>query len=226
MARVRGPAVEGLAGTFLIDWELETGVGVEQLRETGDLHAVPEAGRAAVQVLPSGPASSLDAIQDVLLMAIYSARRELILTTPYFVPSEAMVSALASAARRGVDVKLIVPASVDSLLVRLASQAHRGDLAKAGVYVLEFEGGLLHTKSVTIDGEISLFGSLNLDPRSLNLNFEITLAIYDASFTGHLRRLQHSYIERCRPMDLAAWQERSKLRQLTENVGRLLSPLL
>lgn len=226
MARLRGPAVEGLAGTFLADWELETGIGLERLRETGDFHPVAAAGPAVVQVLPSGPASRLDAIQDVLLTAIYSARRELIVTTPYFVPGEALVSAIASAARRGVDVKLIVPAHVDSLLVRLASQAHRGDLVAAGVHVLEFAGGLLHTKSVTIDGELSLFGSLNLDPRSLNLNFEITLAVYDAAFTAELRTLQRSYLEQCRPMNLAVWRSRSKVRQVAENVGRLLSPLL
>jgi cardiolipin synthase len=226
MVRVRGPVVEGLAGTFLSDWELETGVGLDALRNTGDFHPLAGAGTAVVQVLPSGPASNFEAIQDVLLMAIYSARRELILTTPYFVPGEALVSAIASAARRGVDVKLILPAHVDSLLVRLASQAHRGDLVAAGVHVMEFEGGLLHTKSVTIDGEISLFGSLNLDPRSLNLNFEITLAVYDTAFTAELRALQRTYLEACRPMDLAVWRSRSKARQVAENIGRLLSPLL
>jgi cardiolipin synthase len=226
MVRVRGPAVEGLAGTFLADWELETGIGLERLRETGDFHPVAGAGSAVVQVLPSGPASRLEAIQDVLLMAIYSARRELILTTPYFVPGEALLSAIASAARRGVDVKLIVPAHIDSILVRLASQAHRGDLVAAGVHVLEFEGGLLHTKSVTVDGEFSLFGSLNLDPRSLSLNFEITLAAYDPRFTAELRALQRTYLSACRPMDMAVWRSRSKMRQVAENIGRLLSPLL
>lgn len=110
MVRVRGPAVEGLAITFLEDWELETAEGVEQLRETGDVRALEEQGSAAVQVVPSGPVTESHTIQQVLLMAIYAARRELILTSPYFVPDELLLTALVSAARRGVDVTLIVPA--------------------------------------------------------------------------------------------------------------------
>jgi cardiolipin synthase len=111
-------------------------------------------------------------------------------------------------------------------MVRLASAAQRGDLASAGVAILEYDAGLLHTKSVTVDSELSLFGSLNLDPRSLHLNFEITLCVYDRDFTATLRRLQQSYVERCTPFDLAAWQKRSVMRRLAEDTGRLLSPLL
>ena len=84
----------------------------------------------------------------------------------------------------------------------------------------------MHTKSVTVDGELSLFGSLNLDPRSLILNFEITLAVYDRAFTASLRALQRSYIERSTPMDPAAWRGRSFPRRFAENAARLLSPLL
>ncbi len=226
MVRVRGPAVEALAVTFLEDWELETEEGVERLAETADIRPVPAAGMSAVQVVPSGPMVQNDAIQQVLLMAIYAARRELVLTTPYFVPDEAMLMALTSAARRGVEVTLVVPAKVDSMLVRLAGGAHQGDLAAAGVRVVLFESGLLHTKSITVDGEFSLFGSLNLDPRSLFLNFEITLAVYDSGFTAELRRLQQSYIDRSEPMDLDAWQARSGVVHFTENAARLVGPLL
>ena len=128
-----------------------------------------------MQVVPSGPVVREESIQAVLLGAIYAARRELVMTTPYFVPDESLVMALMSAALRGVEVTLVVPARVDSRLARLASQPHKGELLEAGVRIAEFQGGLLHTKSVTVDGELSLFGSLNLDPRSLILNFEITL---------------------------------------------------
>jgi cardiolipin synthase len=226
MARLTGPAVEALAITFLEDWELETGVGVERLRESSDVHPLKPAGPAAVQVLPSGPAVRQEAIRAVLLMAIYSARRELVLTSPYFVPDEAMLMALMSAALRGVAVTIVVPARVDSKLVALASAAFQGDLAETGVRVLLFEGGLLHTKSVTIDGRMSLFGSLNLDPRSLRLNFEITLAVYDAVFTSDLRRLQQSYIDRSKPLDLEAWRQRPGSTRLAQNAARLVGPLL
>jgi cardiolipin synthase len=159
-------------------------------------------------------------------MAIYGARSELILTTPYFVPDEALLTALSTAARRGVEVSLIVPAKIDSKLAQYASQPHKGALLEAGVKIYEFEGGLLHTKSVTIDGVRSLFGSLNLDPRSMVLNFEITLAVYDQSFTEALRTLQLSYVEKSKAMNLVAWQDRAPAKRFLEDAARLLSPLL
>jgi cardiolipin synthase A/B len=226
MARVTGPTVEALGLVIEEDWELETGEKlVRKTAETAEPADAPR-GPSVVQVLASGPAVKGQAIQDVLLSAIYSARRELMLTTPYFVPDELLLTALASAAWRGVDVTLIVPARVDSKLVRLASSAQRGDLAQAGVKIMEYRGGLLHTKSVTADGELSLFGSLNLDPRSQHLNFEITLAVYDRQFTADLRRLQCSYLGHCTPFDLPQWQRRSFPRRLAQDAGRLVSPLL
>ncbi len=226
MVRVQGPVVEGLALTFLEDWELDTDEGLDQLRKSGDVRPLEDAGHSVVQVVPSGPIVESHTIQQVLLMAIYSARRELVLTSPYFVPDELLLTALVSAACRGVDVTLIVPAKVDSLLVRFASQAHKIDLLEAGVRIALFEGGLLHTKSITVDGEISLFGSLNLDPRSLWLNFEITLAVYDQQFTAALRGLQQRYVEDSRLMDLETWRKRPGIERLVVNAARLLSPLI
>ena len=226
MVRMRGPAVEALAVTFVEDWELETGEGIDRLRETGDVHAVPDVASSVVQVIPSGPVVPSQAIAAILLTAIYSARDELTLTTPYFVPDELMLTALLSAAGRGVRVTIVLPARVDSRLVRLASQAHKGDLLAAGVRIMLFEGGLLHTKSITVDSKLSLFGSLNLDPRSLQLNFEITLAVYDEGFTARLVALQNSYISASTAMDLARWQRRSAVVRFADNAARLLSPLL
>lgn len=225
MARMRGPAVEAMGIVFFGDWELERNEGVDALRGSGAISRPPPAGPSTVQVMPTGPTMEGDAIQ-ILLMAIYAARRELIITTPYFVPDEGILTALVSAARRGVDVTLILPARVDSLLVRFASQPHMGELLVNGVNIMLFSGGLLHTKSMTVDGEISLFGSLNMDPRSIYLNFEITLSIYDRQFTRELIELQRSYIEESTPMKIAEWERRSRLRRFRDNVARLLSPLL
>jgi cardiolipin synthase A/B len=227
MARIHGPAVAALALTFLSDWALETAAPSELLRKAeADLHALARAGDAAVQVLPSGPDELVAAIEQVILMAVYAATRELVLTTPYFVPSEALLTALLSAAGRGVKVLLIVPARVDSWLVHYASRAHQAALLAAGVRIALFQGGLLHTKSITIDGELSLFGSLNLDSRSLRLDFEITLAVYDKDFTAALRALQQAYFERSELLDLAACQARSAVERLTEDIARLTGPLL
>ena len=116
---------------------------------------------------------------------------------------------------RGVRVVLIVPARIDSRLVRYASRAHQAELLAAGVEIHQYNDGLLHTKSIMVDGQFSLFGSLNLDPRSLRLDFEITLAVYDADFTQALRRLQQTYLD-----------QSTRLERLAEDSTRLVGPLL
>ncbi len=226
MTRVRGPAVAALSLVFLSDWALETGGASDILRKSDEVATLADRGSAAVQVLPSGPDALVEAIEQVILMAIYAARQELVLTTPYFVPSEALRTALVSAAGRGVQVMLIVPARVDSLLVRFASRAHQADLLAAGVRIARYRDGLLHTKSITVDGQVSLFGSLNLDPRSFRLDFEITLAIYDADFTAKLRQLQQAYLDRSLQLDLATCRARSTVMRFLEDTARLAGPLL
>ncbi len=226
MVRMRGPAVEALAITFQTDWYVETDATGPTLPDVSGDQKIVKVGDSAVQVLASGPANHVEAIERLLISAIYAARRELVITTPYFVPSEALQMALSSAALRGVKVILILPANVDSKLVRFASSAFKGELLDSGVRVAQFTGGLLHTKSVTIDGEISLFGSLNMDPRSFRLNFEITLTIYDSIFTRSLRDLQQSYIDQSLIMDRQTWHRRSNVLRFGENLARLVSPLL
>src|SRR5262249_30636573 len=152
LARVQGPAVDALADVFREDWALETGETLKSPR-TDDARPPATAGKAPVQVLPTGPDARVEAIEQVVLMAIYDARREVVLTTPYFVPSEPILYALLSAAARGVEVTLIVPAKVDSRLVHFGSRAFQTDLLAAGVRVALFQGGLLHTKSITVDGQ-------------------------------------------------------------------------
>ena len=174
---------------------METDDTLDDLGPTVDLNAPEAGGSCAVQVLPSGPDLPGGAVEQVLLSTIYSAREEIVLTSPYFVPSEPLEMALIGAARRGVKVVLVVPRLVDSLLVRFASRAFQGELLEAGVRIALFGDGLLHTKSVSVDGSHCLFGSVNLDPRSFHLNFEILLAVYNREFTSRLRELQQSYIE-------------------------------
>jgi cardiolipin synthase len=225
-ARVQGTAVGALAATFRRDWAIETGETLSPPVPPGESAIPPNMRGAVVQVLSTGPNARVDAIEQVVLMALYAAECDVVLTTPYFVPSESLLTALLSAASRGVHVTLIVPAKVDSRLVHFASRAHQMDLLKAGVRVALYQGGLLHTKSISVDGRFSLFGSLNLDPRSLRLDFEITLVIYDADFTASLRRLQQVYLDKSRMLDLAACQARSAVECLAEDSARLVGPLL
>jgi cardiolipin synthase len=177
-------------------------------------------------VIPSGPIPQPLAIQQLILGALYAAQRELIITTPYFVPDESVLTALLSAAHRGVKVTLVLPAINDSRLVDLAGKAVFADLLEAGVHIAAFNGGLLHTKSITVDGEFALFGSVNMDMRSLWLNFELSLLIYDRESTALIRRMQQGYLDDSDPVSLNEWRQRSFKQRFLENAVHLLAPLL
>jgi cardiolipin synthase len=183
-------------------------------------------GSASVQVVPSGPGIVRESVYQLLLVAIYSAQRELIITTPYFVPDDAVTTAILSAARRGVSVRVILPKRNDSHLVQYTSRSFFDDLPTAGVKTYRFENGLLHTKSILVDREAALFGAMNLDIRSFWLDFEVTLCIYDPDFGRRLLGLQQKYMDHSELVDQEAWQRRSLGERFLENLARLTSPLL
>ncbi|MEM1355110.1 MAG: cardiolipin synthase [Planctomycetota bacterium] len=224
--RVTGPVVETLGVVFLSDWDVETEQPFGDFEDQGDLHLVPAKGSSIAQVMPSGPGFSEEAIRQTLMTAIYGAQQELLLVTPYFVPDESLLTAITGAASRGVRVVLIVPKKNDSAMVRLASRSLYIDLLSAGVELYEYRGGLLHTKAVVVDGHAALFGTVNLDMRSLWLNFEVTLAVYDPEFVERLRGLLTRYIDQSVRIDLAGWRARPFHHRLMENTVRLLGPLL
>ena len=226
MVRVTGPVVELFTATFMNDWLLETDCRLAEYSGRTDIHPVPPAGKALVQLAPSGPGYGEDTIHNLLLTTLYAARRELILTTPYFVPDNAILAALKSAAQRGVEVTVIVPEKNDSRLVHYASRARYETLTRAGVHIATFAGGLLHTKTITVDGDFCLFGSVNLDMRSFWLNFEMTLFVYDRAFTARVRDLQQDYLRRCISRDLESFQNRPLRERLMENIALLVGPLL
>jgi cardiolipin synthase A/B len=226
MARLRGPVVEAMGAAFAEDWQIATGKGLLELDSTTDILPQPPMGDVDVQVIPSGPAFEPKAMQELLLTALYAARETVVLTTPYFVPDDSLDMALQSAALRGVDVTIIVPRKNDSKLVHYASRSHFGDLLKAGAKIAAYDGGLLHTKSIVIDNDFAVFGTVNLDMRSLWLNFELSLFVYDESFACELRVLQESYLEHCEFYELTRWRARPALERLLENIVRLVGPLL
>lgn len=236
MVRVEGPVVESLAGTFISDWYLDSDIGqyrseslqkdIETVRQLGDIHPRPIAGSCAVQLVPSGPGFVPEAIHSLLLTTIYAARKELVLTTPYLIPDEPLLVALKAAAQRGVKVTIIVPKKNDSRLVHFASRARYEELAESGVKILLFHGGLLHSKTITVDREYALFGSVNLDMRSFWLNFEATLFIYCRNFTRELLAIQQGYIEQSDELDLAAFLRRGNFEKFKENTCLLVSPLI
>lgn len=226
MVRLVGPAVDSLSMVFFEDWHFELS-DYETANQWESIRPVPEAiGNVPVQVVPSGPGIDSEAIVQILLNAIYMADQQLTITTPYFVPDESLQRALISAARRGVEVTLVVPKKVDSRLVRFAGRPFLRELVHSGVRVAEYHRGMLHTKSITIDHDTSFFGSLNLDPRSLELNFELMLAIYDESFTRDLVALQRAYVAQSDVLSPADTTAPSFGGRFAESCVRLISPLL
>jgi cardiolipin synthase len=222
MARLRGPTVALLATLFDAEWIIEAGGD-----ETPPWNALPDpAGPTPVQVVPSGPGQTPQALHRMLLAAVHGADRSLTLTTPYFIPDEAMLTALVSAALRGVEVTIVVPEKIDSRLVALASNAYFESLVEAGVRVVRFEEGLLHSKTAVVDEQIALIGTANMDRRSFWINFELSVFSYDAEVAGRLMEIQRRYIERGHDLRESAWGERSRPRRLAENAAQMLAPLL
>jgi cardiolipin synthase len=226
MARMEGPVATTMGIVYACDWEIETGKRI--LPPPPDVNIMPfeqESGHT-IQVIASGPGFPEEMIHQALLTAVYSAREQLIMTTPYLVPSDDLLHAICTAALRGVDVSIIVPRDNDSMMVRWASRAFFSELLEAGVKIYQFEGGLLHTKSVLVDGQLSLVGTVNLDMRSLWLNFEITLVIDDSGFGADLACVQDDYIARSQLLDAKQWLKRPYWHRLVERLFYFFSPLL
>ena len=162
----------------------------------------------------------------IIAVSFYSARREIVMTTPYFVPDDAVSTALLTAAERGVKVTVIMPERNDSRLVHYTCRSYFDDMLAAGIRIFGFKGGLLHTKSVVVDRQVALFGSVNLDVRSFWLDFEVTLGVYDPDFAEQLLALQDKYIEDSILVDIQTWQQRPGKERFIENLARLASPLL
>jgi cardiolipin synthase len=226
MVRLEGSVVAPLAMTMIGDWMLETAEPIETIIASAELGLAGPKGTEDMQVIPSGPGEGDDGLLQMLLAVINSAREELVLTTPYFVPDDSMLRALRGAAARGVRVDLILPERVDSLLTRFASRSYYGDLLDIGVRIHLYGKGLLHTKSITADRRISMFGTVNLDMRSLWLNYEVSLFVYGEAFAGQLHALQQSYLQDCRQLDPQQWSERSRVVRCLENTLRLVGPVL
>lgn len=223
--RITGPAVTELQRVFLQDWAFDA----TPLEEDPTLlvpHCTTDGEGCSVQVLPTGPNSVGAPLEDVMLQAIREARETITLTTPYFVPDEGMLAALRSASLRGVEVVLIVPKRSDHRVTQAAGQSHYELLLDVGVRIYRYAGGLLHSKTLTIDGLFSIISSANLDVRSFLLNFELALLVYDSAFHDVVAALHEVYLRQSEPLLAEAWSRRGRGQILVENLAKLLTPLL
>jgi cardiolipin synthase len=231
MMRIEGQMVDALACVFNTDYLLEDPAA--QLDQAAlrilpfdHQHGALPGGRDLMQLLPSGPEMPNSTIYEFIVAAIFSARRRVRIVTPYFIPDQAVLLALKSAAKRGVDVQIIVPERVDTRLGQYASQASYEELLATGVAILRFSGGLLHAKAVLIDDGVALFGTVNMDMRSFYLNLELSLILYEPQINLDLGALIDGYAARSTAIDKAAWSARPQSQQFLENLLRLAGPLL
>ncbi len=221
--RFTGPIVRQNQYLFIVDWMAETGEDISSLLKQPLQPAQP--GFIA-QVVGTGPTIRTSAMAEMFESLMYTARHELVISTPYYVPDDPMQSALCASARRGVDTTIIFPARNDSWIVGAASRSYYRDLIEAGVRVFEYEGGLLHTKSLTLDGEITLIGSANMDRRSFELNYENNILFHDRSLTADMRKRQESYIAKSHPVSLEMVERWTWYGRLWNNAIAMLGPVL
>ncbi|CAG1009768.1 cardiolipin synthase A/B [Phycisphaerales bacterium] len=224
--RIKGPAVQALQSVFLRDWLVDS---EEELADEKRYFAnsnAPLADGCPVHVLPSGPGPQAEAMHQVMLGMLFAAKREIILTTPYFIPDEATKSALTNAALRGVEVTLVLPDVLDARLVAAAARSHYEDLLDAGVKIVHHMEGLLHAKTITIDGHVGMVTTANFDVRSFWLNFESSVMVYDEAFVKQLRFMQRHYMNEGEAVTLGEWKRRPLYRRFADNCAKLLSPLL
>ena len=223
LMRFEGPIVRQNQYLFASDWQAGTGEDISRLL-TEEIEAHGKGFPA--QVIGTGPTVRNSAMPEIFETLIFGAREKLIISTPYYVPDAPMQAALCASARRGVDTTIIFPANNDSWIVGAASRSYYHDLLEAGVHIYEYVGGLLHTKSLTLDGEITLIGSANMDRRSFELNYENNILFYDRALTTDVLRRQESYIAQSEMVSVesvATWNWR---RRLWNNTIAMLGPLL
>ena len=223
MVRFEGPIARQNQHLFASDWMAEV---EEDLTPFLKQPLPPGEPGLTAQVIGTGPTVRHSAMPEVFETLMYAARRELFITTPYYVPDESMQAALCASARRGVRTTIIFPARNDSWIVGAASRSYYSELLAAGVRIFEYEGGLLHAKTLTLDGEVTLIGSANMDRRSFDLNYENNILVGDACLTVALRDRQEIFLKSSHEVTaemVAAWPIR---RRLLNNSIAMLGPVL
>src|SRR5262249_13100106 len=208
---------------FAADWLLETN---EVLDGENEFPAPEIAGAVPAQALPSGPAFPTQNNQRLFVALVHGASKQVVLTTPYFIPDEPLLQAMQTAALRGVKVHLVVSEKGDFSIVSRAQESYFEDLLEAGVQIHLYRKTFLHAKHLSVDDSVALIGSSNLDIRSFALNAEVMLMIYDSGLAARLAVEQERYFANSRTLTLTEWRQRSFGTKLAPNLARVLGPPL
>jgi cardiolipin synthase len=220
MFTLEGPAVLRYAEIFRSDWEFASGESLDLGPAEAD--AFGARNGALVQVIPSGPDVQGDPLYGAILTAIYAAKTRLWIVTPYFVPDEAMTQALTLAVHRGIDLRIIVPKASNHPMADLARGTYLREIQEAGGKILLFEDGMVHAKAMVMDDELAMIGSVNMDLRSLFLDYEVVVFIYSEP---EIQEVAH-WMERLQERSRSGVKKVGTLRDIGEGVVRMMAPLL
>lgn len=224
MVRVEGPIVLGLEAVFQGDWFLETGTFLDHLEY--DMQPREFTGDLDCQIVPSGPGYAAENNLQVFVSLLYSARRRISITSPYFVPDGSIMNALRAATARGVAVELFVSETGDQAMVYHAQRSYYEELLHAGVRIWMYRPPyILHSKHFTVDDEVAVVGSSNMDPRSFGLNMEISMVVHGETFVRDLDEVNNSYRSNSRELTLEEWSKQPLRSQLLDGLARLTSAL-
>ncbi len=222
--RIQGPAVSQLEVSLLSDWRFCT---KELLAEQRFFPAIRPHEGALVQIVTSGPMDEWNTVMQGMVQVIAQSRRYLYIQTPYFIPTHPILLALRNAALAGVDVRLMLPSTADRGAVMLyASQSYFRDLLPAGVKIYMYDKGYLHAKTMVCDDDFVTIGSTNIDPRSLEQNFEVNAFMYDRELAMHQRDIFLDDLKECMRVNAEAWNRRPAWHKFRQSFSRLLTPIL
>lgn len=224
MARLEGPVVYGLNAVFLSDWYAETDELI-----TDWVHQAPElpaGGTLECQIVPSGPGFVGENNLQMFVSLLYSAHHRISITSPYFVPDESILYALVAATARGVEVELFVSEIGDQAMVFHAQRSYYEEILRAGVRIYMYSPPyILHSKHFSIDDDIAVIGSSNMDQRSFSLNLEVSMMVHGKSFVRDLDEVTDYYREHSRELTLEEWMKQPMRSTLLDNLARLTSAL-
>ena len=221
--RVTGPVVADLQGTFLGDWYFVTG---EKLQDNYFFPAIEPSGNALACCIADGPDREFRKIEQIIIGALSCAKKNVYIMTPYFVPDREMISALVTAALRDVDIRIVLPGCNNLPFVDWASRSLLWELQIKGVRIFYQPPPFVHTKLLLVDNIWSLIGSANLDTRSLRLNFELNLSVFDVELSATIRRHFELALAGSHEITLQELERRPLLLKLRDNLARLFSPYL
>lgn len=224
--RVKGPVVQELQYSFLSDWSFMTGESADRLLCPEHFPTLPSEDGMLARIIPGGPDVLQDVIADSLFACIRVAQRQILATTPYFIPTPDLLRALRIAALEGIDVRIVVPRLNNHWYAGYAGAALYEELLDSGVRLYERNPPFLHTKAMVVDDELSVVGTANLDARSLRLNYETNLLVIDSDFAGRVKQQILEELGQSRELSPEIWRKRSALRRMLENACSLIAPAL